>query len=265
MTDHTTTRRIPHTTLGVVLYACAILTVLACGGGMVEVEGERSMNSDPDGANPFGSASGCPEASCSDTTPQGLTFVGAGFWDDTSPHLGPIIAGGTFDLGLRRTEGGALPAFTVETSDPSVLTAAVGVGAYQQSGGLSTPVTDHVVLTAHQPGRSHVRVLDSQGALMDRILLNVETIERVEVLNVNDPGRDHLEAGTEELIGVRLIVGGAQRRAIDQEVSLSVEGVVQPENMYWDCFTYQVPLDRDEVTFTARSGDVVEHVTFPIR
>ena len=38
-------------------------------------------------------------------------------------------------------------------------------------------------------------------------------------------------------------------RAIDQSVTLTASGTIQPENMYWDCFSYTVPTDMDEVTF----------------
>ncbi|MEO1268960.1 MAG: hypothetical protein AAFX99_12735 [Myxococcota bacterium] len=113
--------------------AVGILVVAACGGGAVEVEGERSRNASSNETRgvPWDSGASstpCPERQCSDSTPFGLTFVGTGFWDDERPHLGPIVEGGTFDLGVRRTDEARLPSFTVTTSDPSIMTAAVATG-----------------------------------------------------------------------------------------------------------------------------------------
>jgi hypothetical protein len=64
-----------------------------------------------------------------------------------------------------------------------------------------------------------------------------------------DPRREHLLAGCEEMIGVRLVAkeGRTRFRAIDQELSLVVDGEpMERERGMWDCFLYTPDEDQGE-------------------
>ena len=117
-------------------------------------------------------------------------------------------------------------------------------------------------------GATAIRIVDSDtGELFDRISINVQVISDVILKNVRDTDRDYLIAGEDELLGIRLIAddGGRELRAIDQDVTLEAEGEIQPENMYWDCFTYVVPEDVDEMTFTIVAAGQVHTRTLEVR
>jgi hypothetical protein len=216
-----------------------LLAVLAC---VAPVDGERAAS----GACPEGEA-------CSSATPQGLTFVGTAFYDDLSSglRLGPVLEGGTFSLGFRTSDGAPLPPFDVQAADPRVLTSSPGTGEFLGgTDGSRLEVQAHVTLHGLAAGQTHVRVRDpATDELHDRLLFDVYELESIELVNVADPRREHLLAGCEEMIGVRLVAkeGRTRFRAIDQELSLVVDGEpMERERGMWDCFLYTPDEDQGE-------------------
>lgn len=225
-------------------------TITACY--MAEVDGERATT----GTCPAGET-------CSDVTPTGLTFVGAYLFDDESTlRLGPVIVGGRFDLGFYAPGGGAgAEGAAVRIGDPSMVESAIGTGTFgptsDETGEPLYVVDGYAELRGVRPGTTTVRVVDpATGALYDRLELEVLAIESVRLMVVGDPGRDVLYAGEDELLGIRLVTTNGTReiRAIDQSLEFHAEGTVQPELMYWDCFTYEVPSDRTEMRFEIVTG-----------
>ena len=152
MTDPNPTPRPKSRLLRLALALSVVGGILACmDSGVVRVGVERSET----GA--------CPELTCwepdpvddderdsplsdgSQNTPPpapvGLTFIGAGFYDDARPRLGPIVEGGTFELGLVLSSGGEVPEYRVEIDDTDVLSARYGTGDFAPGG---VGVVDHV-------------------------------------------------------------------------------------------------------------------------
>jgi hypothetical protein len=213
---------------------------LACVWG--SEEGERSRTGE------------CPAGEvCSDLTPAGLTFVGQILFDEASSHLGPVLADGTFDLGITSTSGDSLPELGFQIEDPSVLAAVRGEGVFGPTDSSGNPlifVDDYLTLTGVGEGSTYVRIVDpATGELFDRLLLEVYVVEDIAIRNANDPDREYLLAGCEEMLGVRLVArnGDIRVRAIDQAITMRADGEVSPEPAFWDCFLYTVPEGRAEV------------------
>ncbi len=215
---------------------------LAC---MSEVDGERATTGE------------CPAGEvCSDATPGGLTFVGNAFYDDAVLRLGPVLVGGTFDVGLRTADGQPLPPFDYRVEDGSVLSVELGEGVFgptNDEGAPFYPVESHVTLTGTGSGETYLRIVDAAtGELYDRLLIEAYRVEDVRVVNVGEPERDHLLAGCSQMVGVRLLAndGTDELRAFDQSVRIRVDdGTVSDEPRFWDCFMYDVPEGRAEITF----------------
>jgi hypothetical protein len=208
---------------------------LAC---VSEVDGDRATTGT------------CPEGeTCSDATPMGLRFVGQIFFDDETAHLGPILAGGRFDLGLRTPDGAAVPPWTFTVENASVLGATTGTGTFgpvDETGRPEYPVDGYLTLRGGTPGDTYVRILDaSSGDLLDRILLDVYELRDVRIRNASGPSDDALVAGCESMIGVRLIATDGMTETeiggFDQDVTVSVGGELRRERRFWDCFLYTVP------------------------
>jgi len=199
---------------------------------------------------------------CSPDAPDGLTFVGAYLFDSQSTlRLGPVIVGGRFDLGFRVPDGPPASDAVARVSDPWLVRAAPGTGTFgpvdEDTAQPIYVVDGHATLHGLAPGRVHVRMVDPDtGELYDRLELEVLAIDGIRLLNVGDPEREVLHAGESELLGIRLIArnGTEELRAIDQSLEFHAEGNVQPELMYWDCFRYEVPTDRDSITFEIVAG-----------
>lgn len=232
------------------LFAAWAISVSACF--LAEVDGERATTGE------------CPPGeTCSELTPTGLTFVGAYLFDDESTlRLGPVIVGGRFDLGYYVRGGSAsVEGASVRIEDPSMVRAAPGSGVFgprdQETGEGIYVVDDYAELTGLRPGTTTVRIVDpATGQLFDRLELEVVAIESVLLVNVGDRDREVLYAGEDELLGIRLVTNNGTReiRAIDQSLEFHAEGDVQPELMYWDCFSYTVPTGVSEMRFEIVAG-----------
>lgn len=244
------------------LVASTLLLAGLCLACLSEVDGERAETGE------------CPDGEeCSDATPDGLVFVGTPLFDDSDQlRLGPVLVGGTFQLGLRTRDGQPLPPFEHAVGDASVLGAALGEGVFgpvRDDGTPLYPVDAHLTLTGRAEGTSLVRVVEpGSGALYDRLELEVFELDDVAIRLARDPGREALAAGCEEMLAARLVVrdGATELRAFDQGLVMRADG--QPmgdEPLFWDCFTHEVPADDDEVVIEADvAGRTFSH-TFPVR
>ncbi len=224
-----------------VLYA-AIAALMAC---MSSVDGERAETGE------------CPrDEVCSNATSEGLRFIGHAFWDDDEDELrlGPVLVGGTFELGLQTVDGEPLPDFDIEIDDGDVFTGERGRGVFgptTNSGRALYPVDAHVALRSKGPGSTLIRIVDrATGELFDRLRVEAYAIEDISITNMNDPRRPYLIAGCDEMLAVRLLAkdGDLELRGFDQSVQLRAEGQVRAEPEFWDCFTYRAPEGRAEVT-----------------
>lgn len=215
------------------------LLSLACLG---EVEGERAATGE------------CPAGeTCSDATPEGLEFVGRAFFDEPVLRLGPVIVGGTFELGLRGADGSPLPAFDA-TADGDVFRVAPGdaiFGPTNEDGDAYYVVDAHVELRALRAGVTQVRITDpSSGALYDRLEIEAVELGAVDVVVALEPERAHLYAGCDEMIGVRLTAdnGATSVRGFDEGMRVRANGTeLQEEPLFWDCVVYSIPADATEV------------------
>jgi hypothetical protein len=228
---------------------------------LAEVDGDRATTGD------------CPAGErCSPDAPEGLTFVGAYLFDSQSTlRLGPVIVGGRFDLGFRVPEGPPASGAIAQASEPSLVRAASGTGTFgpihETTGEPIYVVDGFTSLEGVAPGRTFIRIVDpATGELYDRLELEVLAIDDIRLINVGDRDRDVLHAGESELLGIRLVVhqGTEEIRAIDQSLEFHAEGNVQPELMYWDCFSYEVPTDRTSVRFEIVAGGRVFERTMEI-
>lgn len=211
---------------------------LACLG---EVEGERASTGE------------CPAGeTCSDATPEGLDFVGRAFFDEPILRLGPVIVGGTFELGLRTRDGAPLPDFAA-TGD-GIFRIASGdevFGPTTEDGAAYYVVDAHLELRAVRAGVAQVRITDpSTGALLDRLEIEAVNLEEVDVVVAREPERPHLYAGCDEMIGVHLTAdnGTTSVRGFDEGMRVRADGVeLEEEPFFWDCVVYSVPADASEV------------------
>jgi hypothetical protein len=152
----------------------SIVWLLCCAAACDVSGGERAQNSEDDW---FGGGSGsdwCPEASCSDTTPNGLHFYG----EDISQHdwlsdiiiLGPqpTAVGGHQRVRLTGLGGASFEAVTDGTSG-------IAVDSIDQS-------TDSVVLRGTGTGSNYLRILDpADHSLYDRKMLDGAAVESISV------------------------------------------------------------------------------------
>lgn len=260
--------------LRLVVTLTAVISALGCmDTGTIRVGGEYSDTGEcpeescfDDGRAPSPTVSEGGQSTETTTVARGLTFVGTGFWDDSRPRLGPIVVGGTFDLGLDR-DGEPMPGYRLEFENPGILRGTQMTGVFTSAGYEVPDVDAFVRIEALRSGTTYVRIVSSRtGQLIDRVQLQVDQVAEVEVLPVGDPDRAYLVEGVSELIGVRMFTDGGLRRIIDESLKLRVVGEdVQPENMYWDCFSYAPPIGAEEVTFEASVGGVLTQVTYEVR
>ena len=217
------------------------IALIAC---MSEVDGERASSGE------------CPEDEvCSEATNQGLRFVGNAFWDDDEELLlGPVLVGGTFEIGLKTVDGEPLPDFDIEVDDGRIFSVERGAGVFgptTRSGRALHPVDGHMVLSGIGPGSTLIRIVDPDtGELFDRLRVEAYEIEDISITNMNDPQRSYVVAGCDEMLAVRLLAkdGDVELRAFDQSVQLRAEGQVRAEPEFWDCFNYRAPEGRAEVS-----------------
>ncbi len=243
--------RVPARALTHTLAAAPLAAMsLAC---LAPVDGDRATTGE------------CPAGeTCSDTTPAGLTFIGRALFDQgETPRLGPIVEGGTLEVGLV----GLIPAeqttpiaHEARVDDSGVLTVRAGEGEFgplDEEGRSLFPVDSHVLVTGRTVGEGNLRVVDpSSGALHDRTPLSVVGIDDVAVVSATDLDRDHLYAGCDEMVGVRLLSGqDIEVRAIDDSMTVRVAGVsMQPEPAFWDCVVVTVPETPGELAFEIHAG-----------
>lgn len=224
---------------------------LAC---LTPVDGDRAMTGE------------CPAGeTCSQATPAGLTFIGRALFDQgETPRLGPIVEGGTLEVGLV----GLVPEGATDTlahearvDDASILSVERGTGTFgptHEDGEPLFPVDDHVVVGGARVGTASLRVVDpTSGALFDRTPLTVVGVDDVRVVSATDPDRDHLLAGCDEMVGVQLLSGqsGIEIRAIDDSMTVHADGTeVLPEPMFWDCVQVTPAADATEMRFEIHAG-----------
>lgn len=234
--------------------SCIPLSVLAIGlvACMARVDGERAAS----GACPTGEV-------CSQATQQGLHFVGHAFFDDSdSLLLGPVMVGGTFELGIKTADGSRLPDFAFEAEDGSIFEVALGNGHFGPTVG-NEPlyrVDSHLALTGLAEGRTNIRITDPEtGELYDRIAIDAYEISDIELSNMNDPGREYVIEGCDELLAVRLVATNGTReiRGFDQSLRMRAEGSVSAEPQFWDCFRYAVPEGKAEVEIEVEAASRV--------
>jgi len=223
-------------------FAPFILFTLAC---YTEVDGERA-------ADIAAGGDGCPEGEvCTDDTPDGLRFFGQGFYDEGGiMRLGPVLKGGTFELGFNAVSGRLGPV-DVASDDSSILRAEVA----PRTDGFA--VDGNAIVHGMADGRATVRVIDDDGLLYDRMPIDVFEIDAVDVVNVGDPGRVELIAGCDEMLGIHLLAndGGTTLRAFDSSVRVTADGQsLSPETWAWDCFRTVIAPDMSAVNIRVFAG-----------
>jgi hypothetical protein len=242
--------------------SCIPLSVLAIGlvACMARVDGERASTGE------------CPAGEvCSQATEQGLHFIGHAFFDDSDTLLlGPVMVGGTFELGIKTADGGPLPEFAFEAEDGTVFDVELGNGQFGPTVA-NKPlyrVDSHLALTGLSEGRTNIRITDADtGELFDRIAIDAYEISDIELSNMNDPGREYVIGGCDELLAVRLVATNGTReiRGFDQSLSLRAEGSVSAEPQFWDCFRYAVPEGKAEVEIEVEAASRVFTKTVEVR
>ena len=193
---------------------------------------------------------------CSEATTQGLRFVGNAFWDDDEELLlGPVLVGGTFEIGLKTVDGEPLPDFDIEVDDGRIFSVEHGAGVFgptTQSGRALHPVDGHMVLSGDRSTAPPSSASSTPTPASSSIVCEVEAyeIEDISITNMNDPQRSYVVAGCDEMLAVRLLAkdGDVELRAFDQSVQLRAEGQVRAEPEFWDCFNYRAPEGRAEVS-----------------
>lgn len=210
-----------------------ILFTLAC---FSEVPGDRAQ-------------AGCPaEEVCSPETPSGLFFSGEAFYDEVGLiRLGPVLAGGSFDLGYRPMEGWMGDADVV-SSDGAVMTAE---GLRDRPDLLSV---GGVRVRGVSEGEAMVRVVDAKGRLYDRLPMSIYAMDHVDVHNLLEPDVDVLITGCEAMMGIHLMVkdGALDIRAFDKGMWVTANGeAVASEGGTWDCFRFVPGEDAVELEVNA--------------
>jgi hypothetical protein len=229
---------------GLVASLC-VWSALACTG-TTTVVGERA-----------GELGGCPSGEvCAASVPAGLWFQGQMLYDDGEPRLGPVLAGGRFDLSFFPVTG-VMTEFDVVIEGGSLDVAGTEIGVGQPSG---------AELWGLESGYAVVRIVSKEtGELFDRLTLETVELDGIELTNINDPTRTHLLGGCDEMIGVRLMAEGGTLRAFDQNITVEAEGFIEPDPMVWDCFRYSVPEDTEEVTIVVTAAGETYEETFVVQ
>lgn len=242
----------------VVLTLSASMLSAALLGCLQTVEGERAMT----GMCPAGET-------CSTGEVRGIQFVGQAFFDaELATQLGPVAAGGTFQLGLVGV-GGPLGDYDVTWEDDSGFTAAPGRSQFlplDESGNSLAEVDGHIVLRGRSASSSYLRITDpTDGTLIDRLRMDVVEIDEVAFGLARDPERDYLIAGCPELVAVRLLshAGGGERRIFDQSVVITTDGEVLDEQM-WDCISYEAAEGTSEASFQIFVANESHERTMPV-
>jgi len=236
----------------------ALLSVL-CLACLGEVDGERATTGE------------CPAGEiCSEATPDGLTFVGRMFFDEPMLRLGPVLVGGTLDIGLRTREGAPLPDYVATSTGPA-LTVREGestFGPTNEDGEPLYPVEGYVTVRANRPGVSHVRISDAtSGELFDRLEIEAVELDSVAVVVAQEPEREALYAGCEEMIGVRLLADQSDVpvRGFDEGMTVSANGhPLVEEPLFWDCVVYDVGADESEVEVEVQVAGRTFRSTLPV-
>lgn len=207
------------------------LPLVACYDG----EGERFSTGE------------CPAGeTCSDTTPNGLEFIGNHFYDalfETGPH--PTAIGGTQVIALQGT--GLTTDYLVDDDG--------GLGVeYAGRNGLD------VTVKGVASRSNYLRILDADGWLMDRKELTGAALDRIALF----PGlwesipadREVAYFAGERTIGVALYgdvqheEGPVSERIVDASMQVEIEGA---ERVAWDAVT--APLTTGTHSATVTAGD----------
>ena len=228
-----------------IVFTPFVLFTLAC---FSEVPGERAQ-------------SGCPiDEVCSPETPSGLIFSGEAFYDEVGVlRLGPVVVGGSMDVGYRPTDGWLSDA-NVLSSDSAVMTAE----GYSDQTDVTTVGNAHIAGVSE--GEATVRVVDAKGQLFDRLPMGIYTIDHVDVHNLLEPEVDVLITGCEAMLGIHLMVkdGALDIRAFDKGMWVTANGEsVESEGGAWDCFGF-VP-GEDAVTLEVNAGGEVFSFDYTVR
>lgn len=216
------------------------LTLACTGAGTTTVvAGERA------------GSGGCPEGEvCSEKAPSGLYFEGQMLYDEGEDRLGPVLAGGRFDVSFFPSGYALDGRWTVEVEGAE----------FRRSDGPEPGV----VLYGIEAGTAVIRVLDPEtGHLYDRLAIEVVALEDIEITNVLDPDSATLKAGCDSMIGIRMIAGDDRLRAFDQDLEVIVPEV-DPDLLAWDCFHYSVPTNTTELTFEMEVAGEVWERSMPV-
>lgn len=220
--------------------AVGMLALLGCGG-----LGDRAM-------------SGCPEGEvCSDATPDGLRFFGASIEGTVSNTAQPMAVGGTQSIRFEdaRTSTRALPSHTAVSSAPDVIS-------------VLTSSNGGAVLRAEAQGEARVRVIEPSGALLDRILVQAQPLDRVTLAHplLANPTRDLAYAQGTQQIGVALR-GASGTRLVDESLVVTDSSVeVRAMAGRWDGFELTIPAEGATLTVetAGRTFDVEVPVAGPV-
>ena len=215
------------------------------------VEGERATN-------------GCPrDETCSDLTPDGLTFIGPTMFNDTKLVLGPVVEGGAYTLRIQQKNGSPVPRYAVESTNSAVFAAAIA-----GEPGPEGEQPKDIEITAKKAGASKLRVFDADTlGYFDGVEIDVRKVYAVAVRSVN--GHEGLAyRGCPQMIGVELVVdrAGTKVRAFDEGVQLRVAGSAMPrEPAIWDCFVHDVPANATTIDYEVIAGGKLWTATLATR
>lgn len=201
---------------------------------------------------------GCPVGEvCSPQTPTGLTFQGLSLgdaWFDGGLH--PTAAGGSQPILVRQAPrngvGNGTPLtqpFTPLTTDDAFTATASG---------------SIVSLAAAAPASGWLRIVDADGDLMDRIVIDAANPARLELRSPTTelaPGRSlAMVPGTTRTL-VTAIVASNGTRLVDEGLQVAIAGV-DAERLGWD--THAFTLATEPATLTITTGALTTTLTIAI-
>jgi hypothetical protein len=239
-----------------------LLSLVACD----DSGGERAQNNENDW---FGGGSGsdwCPEATCSDTTPNGLHFYG----EEISQHdwlsdliiegPQPTAAGGHQRVRITGLNGASFEAVTDGTSG-------IAVDSVDQN-------SDSVVLRGTGNGSNYLRILDpSDHSLYDRKLLDGAAVENISLQPIEwerSNGQPWAFKGVSKVavaLHGHVVDNGTSylARLVDSTMTMQLPtGVTRAA---WDAIS--IPLAASQQTIVVQAGDgapvsvdltVVDHI-----